>query len=115
MLKVILNRLKPEAEKMIAEEQAGFRPGRSTVEQICNVRILMEKYLQHQQELHHVFIHFKKAFDRVWHEALWSTMRKYNINSNLISVVDNLYNTATSAVFCNNNIGDWFRTTVGVR
>ncbi|GFO17106.1 endonuclease-reverse transcriptase [Plakobranchus ocellatus] len=31
------------------------------------------------------------------------------------SVVENLYNTATSAVFCNNNIGDWFRTTVGVR
>ncbi|GFN74782.1 endonuclease-reverse transcriptase [Plakobranchus ocellatus] len=115
MLKVILNRLKPEAEKIIAEEQAGFRPGRSTVEQICNVRILMEKYLQHQQELHHVFIDFKKAFDSVWHEALWSTMRKYNINSNLISVVKNLYNTATSAVFCNNNIGDWFRTTVGVR
>ena len=115
MLKVILNRLKPEAEKIIAEEQAGFRPGRSTVEQICNVRILMEKYLQHQQELHHVFIDFKKAFDRVWHEALWATMRKYNINSNLINVIQNLYNNATSAVFCNNNIGDWFKTTVGVR
>ncbi|GFO33447.1 hypothetical protein PoB_005995200 [Plakobranchus ocellatus] len=114
MLKVILSRLKPEAGKTIAEEQAGFRPGRSTVEQICNVRILMEKYLQHQQELHHVFIDFKKAFDRVWHEALWSTMRKDNINSNLISVIENLYK-ATSAVFCNNYIGDWFRTTVGVR
>jgi hypothetical protein len=63
----------------------------------CNVRILMEKYLQHQQELHHVFIDFKKAFDRVWHEALWSTMRKYNINSNLISVIERLYNKATSA------------------
>ncbi|GFO40092.1 endonuclease-reverse transcriptase [Plakobranchus ocellatus] len=115
MLKVILNTLKPEAEKIIAEEQAGFRPGRSTVEQICNVRILMEKYPQHQQELHHVFIDFKKAFDRVWHEALWSTMRKHNINSNLICVVENLYNMSISAVFCNNNIGDWFRTTVGVR
>ena len=28
MLKVILNRLKPQAEKIIAEEQAGFRAGR---------------------------------------------------------------------------------------
>ncbi|GFS25483.1 endonuclease-reverse transcriptase [Elysia marginata] len=55
MLKVILNRPKPESEKVIADEQAGFRPGRSTVEQICNVRMLLEKYLQHQQELHHVF------------------------------------------------------------
>ncbi|GFN78993.1 endonuclease-reverse transcriptase [Plakobranchus ocellatus] len=58
---------------------------------------------------------YKKAFDRVWHEALWSTMRKYNINSNLIGVIENLYDAATSAVFCNKNIGDWFRTTVGVR
>ena len=30
MLKVILNRLKPQAEVIIAEEQAGFRAGRST-------------------------------------------------------------------------------------
>ena len=34
MLKVILNRLKPQAEEIIAEEQAGFRAGRSTTEQI---------------------------------------------------------------------------------
>ena len=27
MLKIILNRLKPQAEKIIAEEQAGFRTG----------------------------------------------------------------------------------------
>ena len=44
-LKVILNRLKPQAEEIIAEEQAGFRAGRSTTEQIFNLRILCEKYL----------------------------------------------------------------------
>ena len=32
MLKIILNRLKRQAEKIIAEEQAGFRAGRSTTE-----------------------------------------------------------------------------------
>ena len=40
MLKIILNRLKPQAENIIAEEQAGFRAGRSTTEQIFNLRIL---------------------------------------------------------------------------
>ena len=84
MLKIILNRLQPQAEEIIAEEQAGFRAGRSTTEQIFNLRILCEKYLQHQQNLHHVFIDFKKAYDRVWHEALWATMRKYNINVSII-------------------------------
>ena len=34
MLKIILNRLKLQAEKIITEEQAGFRAGRSTTEQI---------------------------------------------------------------------------------
>ena len=65
MLKVILNRLKPQAEKIIAEEQAGFRAGRSTTEQIFNLQIFCEKYLHQQQDLYHVFIDFKKAFDRV--------------------------------------------------
>ena len=40
MLKIILNRSKPQAEKIIAEEQASFRAGRSTTEQIFNLHIL---------------------------------------------------------------------------
>ena len=65
MLRILLNRLKPLAEEIIKEEQAGFRAGRITTEQIFNLRILCEKYLQHQQSLYHVFVDFKKAFDRV--------------------------------------------------
>ena len=62
MLKIILNRLKLQAEKMIAEEQAGFRAGLSTTEQIFNLRrILCEKYHQHQQDFYCVFIGSKKA------------------------------------------------------
>ena len=90
MLKIIQNRLKPEAKKIIAEEKAGLRAGSSTTEQIFNLRILCENYLQHQQDLYHVFIDFKKAFDRVWHAALWATMQKYNISTNLIQVSKNL-------------------------
>ena len=36
MLRVILSRLKAKAEELLAEEQAGFRPGRGIVEQIFN-------------------------------------------------------------------------------
>ena len=94
------------AEKIIAEEQAGFRAGRRTTEQIFNLRILREKYLQHQQDLYHVFIDFKKAFDRVWHAALWVTTKKYNISANLLRVIENLYDKTTSAVLFNSSIGD---------
>ena len=83
MLQIILNRLKKQVKKIITKEQAGFRAGRSTTEQILNLRILCEKYLQHQQDLYHVFIDFKKAFDRFWHAAFLATM-KYNISTNRI-------------------------------
>ena len=105
MLKMILNRLKPQAEKIIAEEQAGFRAGKGTTEQIFNLRILCEKYLQHQQDLYHVFIDFKKAFDRVWHAALWATMKKYNISAKLIRVIKDLYDKAITAVLFNSRVG----------
>ena len=76
MLKIIdlLNRLKLQAEKIIVEEQLDFR-ARSTKEQIFNLRILCEKCIQYQQDLYYVFIDFKKAIDRVWHAALWATMK----------------------------------------
>ena len=41
-------------------------------------------------------------------------MKKY-ISTNLIRVIRNLYDKAISAVLFNSNIGDWFRTTAGVR
>ena len=115
MLKIILNRLNPQAEEIIAEEQAGFRSGRSTTEQIFNLRVLCEKYSQHQQDIYHVFIDFKKAFDRVWHEALWATMKKYNMGQKLTNIIKQLYAKATSAVIAQGSVGDWFKTTVGVR
>ena len=116
MLKIILNRLKPQAENIIAEEQAGFRSGHSsTTEHIFNLRILCDKYLQHQEDLYHVFIDFNKAFDKVWHAALWATMRKNNIGVNLVRAIEHLYDIATSAVLMNGTLWELLCTTIGVR
>ena len=49
---------------------------------------------------------FKKAFDRVWHAALRTTMRVYNINASLIRTIQCLYNKVTNAVYHDNNIGE---------
>ena len=75
----------------------------------------MKKYLQHQEDLYRVFTDFKKAFDRVWHAALWATKKKYNVSANLIRAIKILYDSATSVVLFDSSIRDWFRTTVGVR
>ena len=111
----LAKQVEASGRKVIAEEQAGFRPGRSTTEQIFNLRILCERYLQDQQDLFNVFVDFKKAFDRAWHAALWSTTKLYKINANLIKVTESLYSKASSAVYYNGSGGEWFMTTVGVR
>ena len=42
-------------------------------------------------------------------------MRKYNISANLVPNIEQLCDKATSAVQMIGSIGEWFRTTVGVR
>ena len=77
--------------------------------------MLCEKYTHHQQYLYHIFIDFKKAFDRVWHKALWATIKNYNIDHDILRAIKGLYNNSTSAVYKDGTNGDWFKTTVGVR
>ena len=105
MLTITLNRLKPQAHgkrSSMKNRQASEQEGSSTYDSsVINI--------------YHVFIDFKKAFDRVWHAASWATMKKYNISTNLIKVIKNLYDKATSSVLFHSSIGDWFQPTVGVR
>ena len=98
MLRIILNRLKGKAGKLLSEEQAGFRPKRSTAEHIFNVRPLIDKHVDHQQGLYHNFIDFKKAFDLVWHKGLWRVMQIYNIDEGLVTLLESLHGPSTSAV-----------------
>ena len=114
LLKTINNRLKVKAEGILAEEHAGFRSGRGTVEQIANVRILGEKCRNHQLELYHNLIDFKKAFDRVWRRALWLVMKKHNIGVGLIKVIASLCDNNSNTVMSNTITLEWSQTTVVV-
>ena len=54
-----------EEEAMEMEEQSGFRPGRSCVENTFTIKQLAEKMLARGMELHVGFIDLRKAFDSV--------------------------------------------------
>lgn len=47
----------------MAEEQAVFRPGRGTIEQIFSLRLIVEYLALQDKELYLIFIDFKKVFD----------------------------------------------------
>ena len=62
-----------------------------------------------------VFIDYKKAFDRVWHYGLFSVLQQYGVPRKLINIIRDLYSKAKSCIRVNNNLTDWFETTIGVR
>ena len=69
----------------------------------------------HKRIICHNFIDFKKAFDRVWHEALWHTMRKHSIGEHMTKTIKNLYEDAKTKVMTGDEFSHWFKASVGVR
>ena len=76
---------------LLLEEQAGFRKGRNTVNKVFNRRNLIDKHLNSQKNLFHNFIYFKKAFDRVYHDGLWSALHKFGFQHQIIIMIKALY------------------------
>ncbi|XP_072025435.1 uncharacterized protein [Amphiura filiformis] len=104
-----------KTEQILSESQAGFRPGRSTIDQLFTLRQIMEKYLEKKKDLYCCYIDFEKAFDSVWQEGLWKALGFFGFSSKIIRLLKALYQKSTSAVRVNGDLTDWFKTMVGVR
>ena len=58
----------------IPEEQAGFRKGRGTCDQIFNLQILLQKKVAANTPIFIAFIDYRKAFDSVSHQKMSHTL-----------------------------------------
>ena len=92
LIKILLERLKPQIEKILTDEQAGFRSGRSTTEPFCNLRVLCEKQVEKGHALHHNLVDFKKAFARIWQKVRLKILRIMIFDSKLVDMIETLYN-----------------------
>ena len=54
LLKVIQRRLLETIESTLDQCQAGFRAGRETLEQVCNLRIVCEKYIENDMKVYNI-------------------------------------------------------------
>ncbi|CAM4929837.1 unnamed protein product [Rotaria socialis] len=99
----------------LAEEQAGFRKDRSTVQQILTLRLLAEKAKRQGIKIYNCFIDFRKAFDTIKHNIIWAVLKSYGIGNKILALLQNIYEQAQSAVRVDKQIGEWFHTSVGTR
>ena len=105
---IIQKRIWHRTEFILSEEQAGFRPGRGTVDQLFGLHQIIESYIE--KELFVCYIDFDKAFDRVWQSGLSHCMSFFGFPDKYTRLLQVLYNQSQSAVRINGSLTDWFTT-----
>ena len=83
MLKILQARLQKYMNHEPPGIQAGFRKGRGTRNQIANIRWIIEKAREFQENIYFCFIDYAKAFDCVGHNKLWEILKEMGISDHL--------------------------------
>jgi len=113
--KIILDRIAPSIEPRLRKEQAGFRRGKSCVDQINTLRIIVEQCRTLNASLCLLFIDFEKAFDSLDQQRMWKILSNYGIPEKLIKLICELYDDAFIRVVHRGQVGSGFKVTTGVK
>ena len=113
--KALSEKLLKAAPLLIHENQAGFIPGRSIFNQVKLSKLMID-YCE-AQEINGAIIALdqEKAYDKIAHDYLWNTLRKFDLPPQFINTVKSLYQSAETVVIINGEISPPFKVTRGVR
>ena len=69
--------------------QEKFQSGHRTADHVFTLKTLIDKHVTQNKnnEIYTCFVDFKKAFDSVWHEGLYSKLLKYTIGGNFYRLI----------------------------
>ena len=112
MLKIHQVRLQQDVNRELPDEQAGFRKGRETRDQIANIHWITQKAREFQENI--CFIHYAKAFDCVDHNKLWKIFKEMGIPDHLTCLLRNVYAGQEATVRTRHGTTDWFQIGKGV-
>lgn len=102
---------------LLAEEQGGFRNGRSCIDQAFILHTVAKNSILKGRELLGCFIDFKKAFDGLDRMFLKYKLLKSGITGRMYNIIKSIYDPlkTQSCIRLNNNLTDWFETGRGVK
>jgi sorting nexin-29 len=95
---VLLTKLRPYADEIIAVHQCGFRPKRSTSDQIFYIQQILENKWEYNSTVHRLFIDFKKAYDSVRREVLYINLIEFGIPRKIVVLIQMRLNETYSRV-----------------
>ena len=92
----------------LPDVQAGFRKGRGTRDQITNIRRIIKKGREFQENIYFCFIDYAKSFDCVDHNRLRKILKEMGIPEHLTYLLRNLYAGQEATVRTGHGPTDWF-------
>ena len=102
-----------EENKILGEEQGGFRTKRGCIDQIFVLEGILNQ--RKKNNTYCCFIDLKKAFDRVWRNGLWKALWDEGIRGKMWRVLRSLYEKTRSCIKLNGKMTNTFNIEVGVR
>jgi len=105
---ILLSRLIPYAKEIIGVHQCGFRRNRSTIDHIFCIRQMLQKKWEYSEEVHQLFIDFKKAYDSVRREVSYKIIIEFDIPRKLVRLVKMSLTETYSRVRVGKNVSDRF-------
>ena len=112
---IMCHRLQPHYLRIVGEYQAGFMPGRSTIDNIFIVRQMCEKYREYNRIAWHVFVDYRQAYDSVHRPSLWSILRHFEVPQKLVRLVKACYVNSRGRVKVGGELTDLFNVESGLR
>ena len=104
-----------EEHKLLNEAQAGFRRNYSTIDHIFTLMSLVQKQFLNHGKLYCAFIDFKKAFDLVERQQLWSVLRKTGVNGKMYKAIQSMYNIVKARIRVDGELTDTFMCPRGLK
>ncbi|KAK6760338.1 hypothetical protein RB195_021711 [Necator americanus] len=113
--RIILDRLIKHREDTTRDEQAGFRPGRSTIDQVFIVRRVVEIWQRYSKPMQLAFLDFEAVFDSPHRGRLINALRADGVPGKFVRLLDDMNQRTTVAVRTPAGCTTPFEVVTGVR
>ena len=102
------------SNNLLSDNQSGFRPGDSTINQLLSITHDIYVSFENQSETRAVFLDISKAFDKVWHDGLIYKLHCSGIDGNLLKLLSSFLSNRFQRVVLNGTHSDWLPLKSGV-
>ena len=113
-MRIILDRMVGEVDKNLRREQAGFRSGKSCIDHINTLRLIIEQAVEYNSPLFLLFVDYEKAFDSISRGCIWAEMN-IGLPSKIVELVRKSYEEFSCRVLHMGFFSEPFLTLSGVR